>query len=184
MRALVVIALMAGVAGACPQTGYVVRAGSLSPGPRCNGFIVATSPTGPDRATGTVTIKRDVSGDFDVALSWRALTAQPVTLELYVPGGYLLMRDGGIGLYTSEAAWAQRGYSPIAALHITSVVDLRIRVRGGVLTASIGDAVVGTWKLPAQPVGNLEVGLVGPSGERSRMWFGGVSVTSTTDRTR
>lgn len=68
--------------------------------------------------------------------------------------------------------------------HITDIIALRVRVRGDVLSASIGDSVVGTWQLPPRPPTDLQVGLVGPEGERSRMWFGNVMVTSTTDRTR
>lgn len=65
---IIIIAMTARVAGACPQTAYVVRAGSLSTGPRYGEHIVATSTAGPDRATGTVTIRRDVRGDFELSL--------------------------------------------------------------------------------------------------------------------
>jgi hypothetical protein len=171
VRALIVIALMTGVAGACPQTGYVVGSGSLSAGARCGEHIIATTATGPDRAVAAVTIKRHVKDDFDLSLKWRALTAQPVTLQILVPGGYLLVKDGGIGLYTTEAAWSEHGFTPVAHMRVTDVMPLHVRQRGVVLTAAIGETVVGTWQLPARPPGDLQVGVVGPANEHSRIWI-------------
>jgi hypothetical protein len=169
-RVAVVIVCASGVAEACPPTSYVARVGTLSPAAHCGEWIAVARD-----ANASVAVAQ-LGAEFDLSLRWQQLDGHDATLQLRVPGGYLLVRDGQIGLYTSEAEWAERGFVPLPHRRTTTAMTVRVRGHGDRIEAWIDGATAGTWTVRTRSVADVEVGIVGT---HARLWFGDVVIGTT-----
>jgi hypothetical protein len=93
-----------------------------------------------------------------------------------VPGGYLLVRDGQIGLYTSEAEWSARGFVPLAHHRTTTGMTVRVRGHGDRVEAWVDGAPAGSWIVRTRAVADVEVAIVG---WHARLWFSDVVIGTT-----
>jgi hypothetical protein len=178
MRALLVLVLAGGIADACPQTNYVPRVGTLSHAASCGEWIATSDPAEIDQSIAAIRIRDRTPPEFTVAVRLQQLTPEPATIELQIPGGYLVLKEGGIGLYTTEAAWAEHGIEPLPRRRLTDAMTVRVRGHGDVIEAWIDGTLAGKWTLRTRPVTDMEVAIVGPGGRRARLWFTEVADTT------
>jgi hypothetical protein len=178
MRVLLVLVTATGVAGACPQTSYVPRVGTLSHAASCGEWIATTDPAEVDDSIAAIRIHDRTPPEFTLVVRLQQLTPEPAQIELRIPGGYLTLKDGGIGLYTTEAAWVEHGFEPRPPRRMTDAMTVRVRGHAGVIEAWIDGAPAGKWPVAMMPVTDMEVAIVGPGGRRARLWFSEVAYTT------
>jgi hypothetical protein len=164
-------------ADACHATAtWVVGIGSMSPGARCGDVVLTTDLASGDRSRVRVAIDHDRLRE-EIGVRWQALTGGGSTLEVQIGSIYVLVRDGELGVYFSEAQWGASGYSPVAGLDSLKPSRLGIVLDDRIVTVSIDDHPAGTWTLPTRIVGGeIAIGFVGPRERQVRALIGEVSV--------
>ena len=167
------LAAPAADAGRCPVPWTEV-AGTIAPGARCGTVVLTTDGAGSQHAVARAGLVGTATGDLRFEVTLRRLTADAGPIHVAFPGGYLLLRDGEVGMYTTEAQWSKVGWQPmpdaLAGLRLTDQIDLVLELAGDDVTAWIGDVELGRWVIPDRPSasGSIVVWLFGPRGTRSR----------------
>lgn len=162
-------------ASRCQGDAWRAAAGSLSPGAACGRFVISTEL----RARGGSIARlehRTLAGTGDVllAVTVRALTADDVILELQLPGGYLLVKDGALGIYTSEAEWAAQGWRPfpaaLAGHRLGDGLAISLAIHGTSLTVTLDGIAVGTFPLAKRPTSQvITLAVTGDAARRARV---------------
>ncbi|MCB9573030.1 MAG: hypothetical protein H6709_13180 [Kofleriaceae bacterium] len=151
-----------------PDTGTSVTVGA-----RCGEVVIATD--GSDRAFswGSARYRGELPADYQLTLWWQRLSADSHrTLELFVPGGAILVRDGAYAFYENDARFVAEGWQPRAGLDTRAPHCLRVVQHGVVLQAWLDDDPLGTYTFTARPAtGHLRIGLKGERGYRGRMRY-------------
>jgi hypothetical protein len=160
-------------AGRCkPQWSEI--AGTISPGARCGSAVLTTDGATAQHSVARAGLVGTFAGDVRFTVTLRRLSADAGPIHVAFPGGYLMLRDGEVGLYVTEAQWSKVGWQPLpdalAALRLSDSIDLSLELRGDVVTAHIGEVELGRWEIVDRPRagGSIVVWLFGPRGTRSR----------------
>lgn len=158
-------------AGPCTVGSWVAVAGTVSDGRDCRAAVLTADGTG---ATGRTTYGAPVSGTGRFAITLQRLTPDRGSLQLEFPGGYVLLIDGHVGVYTSEAQWADTGYRPLPA-PLTGAPQhaahrLEVDVGARTIAVRVDGVAVGVWAIPAHAAtGMFGVLVAGARGTRSRV---------------
>ena len=181
-RALVVAVLLVAARDAvaepvprpCRPWAWTASRGTVSAGRACLVAILTTDASGGDGAPGRMQLRAGVRGLGRFAVTVQRLTADPGTIQIEFPGGWLVVGDGQLGVYTSEAQWATDGYRPMAAAadrrSLTTPVQIELVVTAGQVAVRADHADVGVWALPPHAaVGEFAVALRAATGRRARV---------------
>jgi hypothetical protein len=149
--------------------------GTVSPGTRCGVMILtadAAAARGGSGSTGRAQWDGTTAGARSFALTVQRLTGERGTVQIELPGAYLLLADGQVGLYTSEPAWSVQGWRPwpgAPARRLTEPVRVEAVIDGAWLTARLDGGVAGRWRIGLVPGGAFAVWVTGPRGARPRV---------------
>lgn len=149
--------------------------GSVSPGGRCNAVVVsgvATDLPGGGRARARYL--GPVAGRGTIAVTVQRLTGDGGSVQVEVPGGFLVLADGMVGFYTSEAAWAADGFRPLppplAGARLIEPRRVELDLGRWTVTARIDGTEVGRWTVATTPErGDLAVWVTARQGHRPRV---------------
>ncbi len=171
MAALTAATAASATAGPCTLRTWVAVAGTVSDGRDCRAAVLTADGSG---ATGRTTYGAAVAGSGRFAITLQRLTPDRGSLQLEFPGGYLLLIDGHVGVYTSEAQWAATGYralpAPLADARQHAPHRLVLDVGARAVAVQIDDVEVGSWTIPAHAAtGMFGVLVAGARGTRSRV---------------
>ncbi|MCA9674600.1 MAG: hypothetical protein H6708_21755 [Kofleriaceae bacterium] len=156
------------------QFDWYTSAGTVSPGAVCRAVVLTTDAAGADHAEGSAVFASEVAGRGTLAVTLRALSPWAGPLQIQFPGGWVLLRDDAIGLYTSEAQWGSRGWQPLpSGVEARRLVDerrLELDLRGdGVVVVRLAGVEAARWSLDTPARGVFAVWLHGPRGRRARV---------------
>jgi hypothetical protein len=171
----VMLAVRAADASPCVDQLWLVRTGTLAPGARCGRVVVTTEVRARDAATARVELETLArAGDVALRLTVQALSADRVSLELQIPGGYIKLRDGEFGVFTSEDQWALRGWQPwpgrLAGRRLTDGISLDLSIHGEKLVLALDGVAAGSFDLVNRPPKQvLALGVQAPRGRRARV---------------
>lgn len=179
---MLAIALTAAAGGAradahdrCGAWDWRPVSGTLSPGERCGVVVLTGDARGAGASTGRAVYDADVAGRGRHTLTIQRLTADGGSIQIEFPGGWLLLGDGKVGLYTSESQWAaDGGYQPLPASLAQRRLAERTRVElqldDADVTARVEGVLVGRWHVGHLPArGSLAVWITAPAGQRPRL---------------
>lgn len=169
-------------AGDCAVRPWRGTAGSVSPGAACGAVILTTDASDAERSVGRALHTSSIEDDARVSISLRALSRDAESIHVELPGAYVLLRDGQIGLYVTEAQWAEDGWQPLPApLEDHRLVDptaLAIDLDGDAVEVTIDGHAAARWNVPARVrSGPLAVWLHGPPGARTRLRIADASIS-------
>lgn len=171
VTAAIALAATPATAGPCTLRTWVAVAGTVSDGRDCRAAVLTADGTG---ATGRTTYGAPVAGTGRFAITLQRLTPDRGSLQLEFPGGYVLLIDGHVGVYTSEAQWADAGYRPLPApltgapQHAAHRLELDVAARS--IAVRVDGVAIGAWALPAHAAtGMFGVLVAGARGTRSRV---------------
>lgn len=174
-------------AAPCPPDppAWVADQGArISPAGGCGSIVLESAPSSARFSRGVAWIEPALEARYTVRLVWRRLSDRPTSLELVFPGGSLLVRDGVIGWWESDARWAERGWTPAPAA-TARAQQITLTQDGDRLRAWIDGEELPPWRLAAPPgAGGLGVAVKGGPGDRARMWVDRVEVEPTDRRSR
>jgi len=110
---------------------------------------------------GRARLGRDLPDAYELRLRWQRLSADGHRpLELHVPGGGVLIRDGSYAFYESDARFTAEG-------------GWRVQ-RGMAIELWVDGASLGSYRFTQRPEsGRVRVGLKGERGYRARARFAG-----------
>lgn len=169
-------------AGDCAVRPWRATAGSVSPGAACGAVILTTDASDAERSVGRALHTSSIEDDARVSISLRALSRDAETIHVELPGAYVLLRDGQIGLYVTEAQWAEDGWAPLPApldeYRLVDAATLAIELAGDDLVVTMDGHVAARWSVPARiRSGPLAVWLHGPRGGRTRARIADVAIS-------
>lgn len=188
LRSLVLVCL-ARTAGADPcvdgarlEDFAVDGTATLVAGASCGTFIAATDAAATSFSYGRFTYRKDVAIPYELSITWRRLDgAGRRSLEINIPGGAVMIRDGHWGVYTTEAAFEKHGWMPLPGLRISKLHTVLVRQTATGIEVSIDGKVAGIAPPPAAVTGReISLALKGPRAVRSKMLFTGFAVRSLT----
>ncbi len=163
----------------CRPWAWSASTGSVSAGRACQVAILTTDASGGDGAAGRMQLRAGVAGVGRFTVTVQRLTADPGTIQLEFPGGWLVLGADQVGVYTSEAQWATDGYRPLPASvrhPPTAATRIELAVSATQVAVGIDGADLGAWPLPRHgAVGEFAVVLRATTGRRARVrvsdWF-------------
>ena len=149
---------------------------SLAPGPGCGEWLIATDANEGMFSWGRARLGRDLPDAYELRLRWQRLSADGHRpLELHVPGGGVLIRDGSYAFYESDARFtAEGGWRPLPGHDTRQQHELRLVQRGMAIELWVDGASLGSYRFTQRPEsGRVRVGLKGERGYRARARFAG-----------
>ncbi len=176
MRALAIVAALAGSASAAPWT---TTRGTLAAG-RAPGTFVLTTDAAPGRYSeaGMITTA-PVALPFTLTATWRRLGPEAGrSLHVLVAGGVVLIKTGAIAFYAYDnASFAQGDWKPIAANTVSAEHALVVHQDAHRVTVTIDGAQVAAYDLDvARATANIGLGLKGAPSMRSALLVRDVAV--------
>lgn len=129
--------------------------------------------------------KKPVPLPFEASVTLTRLTPDGhKSMEITSAGGTVLVRDGQIGLYLSEAQFERDGWRPIA-FRSHEENTLSVQVFPTLVRAFVNGREVAAWPLPYRaPVheDSIRIAFKGPRGYRGRVLFRDFRVRSLSDQ--
>ena len=188
MRGSLFLALLIGLgaprelrAERCEPLGWRAIAGTVSEGARCGSVVITTDAAGA-RPVGRASVIGEVDGDGSFVVTVQALTAGAGPVHVELGGVYVMVRDGQIGFYESEAQWSLAGWQPMPApldqRRLADGVTIAVERRGAELIAVVDGVEAGRWRATAAARrANPAVWVYGPRGGRARLAVRDAAIT-------
>jgi hypothetical protein len=169
------------VRGDCPGlqvADFVTFRGTLHAGATCGAFVAESDGVDDLFSYGGFRLRQDIGPSFEVEVAVRRLSIDAdKSIEIAVLGGRVLVRDGEIGFYTTEAQFEIDGWHPLHDLHQRDEHVVRVTQVGRDIDVRIDGTAAGHWRVPVAPArGNVGIGFKGMRGLRSRIEFHGLRV--------
>jgi hypothetical protein len=157
---------------------FIPFRGTLHPGATCGTFVAESDGVDDLFSYGAFRLRQEIGSPFEVEVSVRRLTIDATkSIEIAVLGGMILVRDGEIGFYTTEAQFEIDGWRPLADFHQRDDHVLRVTQFGRDVDVRIDGVAAGHWRVPVAPArGNVWIDFKGMRGLRSRIQFHGLRV--------
>lgn len=142
----------------------------------CDAFVftgnAATSPW----SWGDAVLREAVPEAYRLTVRMRPLSGVR-TLEIAVPGGVVMLHQGGFGFYESEQQFAATGWQALAGYSMHAEHVIAVRHQGRRVELTIDGTIVGETTFADRPTGrNLRLGAKGYGGMRPRVLVRGVRV--------
>ncbi len=167
----------AACAAAVTVDGFATDAGStLAPGATCDELVLTGDATDGAFSWGAARDRRELPAAYEVRVQWQRLTGDGHRpLELHLPGGALMIRDGSYGFYESDARFvADGGWRPLPGHDTRRLHAVRVRGdRDGTIEAWVDDVALGRYRFTTHPVGTVRIGFKGERSYRSRLRYRG-----------
>ena len=107
---------------------------------------------------------------FEVRIQWEALRDVAYSLEVILPGGFLLLRDGRFGFWESNAQFADDGWSKAPSLDVGRRHEIVVRQKGRDVEVLHDGRVLATHRFAARPENaRVALGAKAPPSTRGRV---------------
>jgi hypothetical protein len=158
---------------ACGPSPWRVENGSLHPGARCGTWVGDTDALSIPFSFGLYRYTTPLRFPYEATVTLRRLSPDGHrSMELWHPGGVLLVRDGQYGVYTTEAAFERRGWQPLRGFRSHEEHTLTLRQDLRTVSLTVDGRAVGAFPAERPPEDvELGIGFKGMNGERSRILF-------------
>lgn len=158
----------------CRPQAWTAARGTVSAGRACQVAVLTTDAGSDDRAAGRMQYRAGGAGAGRYAVTVQRLSADPGSIQIEFPGGWLVLGDGQAGVYTSEAQWATHGYrglpAPLDRRPLTEPSRIELVVTARDVSVRIEGVAIGRWPLPDHAaVGSFAVWINGARGARARV---------------
>ena len=154
---------------------------SLTATASCGSYILSTdSAMNVPFSWGQMTWPEPAPENFRVDLTWRRLTPDTRrSVELHVPGGAVMIREGQWSYFESNSTFAASGgYKPLVGHDASAEHTLRLEQRAGAVRLWVDGQELPPTNWGSRPEdGEVTVALKGEPGMRSRVWIRSVRVT-------
>jgi hypothetical protein len=170
---------MALVAGACPVglRAWTAAQGSLATTPRCGVVIGATDADTTAYSWGVFHLDEPVAPPFELRATWRRMTPDNRSIEIFVRGAVVLFRDERVALWVDDDHFSEAtSWRPVPGYRVHADTSVVVVQRADEIEVRVGGAVVRfPFTAPAQP-GRVGFGLKGAPGTRATLRLADVSV--------
>ncbi|MCA9489894.1 MAG: hypothetical protein H6738_04135 [Alphaproteobacteria bacterium] len=158
----------------CPSPQAVVswQGARLTPAGGCAAMVLETPPSASYFTFGGARLPEELPPHLTISVRMRRLTERADrSLEVAFPGGHLLVRDGQIGWWEDDAAWARGGWVAFD-VRTSEEHEVVLTQDGASVRATIDGIPVPPYTLGGVPErGVVAVGLKGGRADRARMWI-------------
>lgn len=145
---------------------------------RCGGFVIASDASAARFSWGGAIWRGTPPTNYELRVRVRRLTPDfQRTFEIFVPGGAVLVRDGEVAFYESEAQFAATGWHAVPGLAFATDREITLRHRDRDAVLLIGDQELLRHRFATRPAGDLRLALKGYRGLRSEVLVSTFSIT-------
>ncbi|MCK6507129.1 hypothetical protein L6R53_27800 [Myxococcota bacterium] len=137
------------------------------------GWVLTTDASDYPFSYGRVVAEQQELGpDLTVRVRWQRLTGEgDLPMELFVPGGALMVRDGAWGFYESTVQAANDPWVEVPGFDVHLAHDVVLTLRGHEVRVQI-DGAAAAWSLSSEPTaGRVGLSLRGGRAYRGALWF-------------
>lgn len=167
--------LVAGTASAGPRADWTVVTGELADGAA---YVLTTDAAPTSYSYGRVDRTADSALPVRVALRWRRLDGEDRAIEIRVAGAVVLVADGKVGVWVSDARFNERGFEPFAAAAPRADSRIEVAQTADAIDVAIDGAPAMHYPFAA-PRDRFHVGvaLKAARGVRGRLRFTDVTIS-------
>jgi hypothetical protein len=147
-----------------PEGAHVLPTG------RCGGMVVASDATASRFSWGAAVWRGTLPAAYVLTLRVRRLTADSRrTFEIFVPGGAVLIRDGEVAFYESEAQFEQSKWLAVPGLQLAVDREIVLTHDGRAAMLAIDGRELLRYTFATRPRAELRLALKGYRGLRSEV---------------
>jgi hypothetical protein len=160
-------------AGEPTLSDFAVESGFLGEGSACGRFLGSSQAAYASWSNGRYFLKAEQAAPLSLSVDVVRLSGEGrKSIELWLLGCVLLVRDDRVALWVSEATFDDSSFRAVPGLRTHEEHRLRAVQRPGAVTLEIDGKEVGSWAAPEHPPrGRIGLGMKGPPWARSRIAF-------------